>query len=132
MSAIKDHYQEKIERQMRLSEYAHHYYGCEIWVDSSHSPSHKTHLHGAYLGDLTGVTLMLRPLSSITGDEAVECYKFIHKLAPIDSKRDTKIYIEAALADDQSAEVWRWAIAKRFDVFGLIEMGLAIDVNSKK
>lgn len=63
-----------------------------------------------------GFKPILRPLSSMTGEEEVERGKVIL------SARDEGL--------SEMAEVVRWQLSKHFDLFGLINAGLAIDATT--
>lgn len=105
-----------------LKDYAHLYYGCEIWLEFRDGSSGDSILDGYYLKHINGIEatppptslkLILRPLSSITNEERFERGKAIIKYG--------KAEIES--------EYHRWMLSKGFDMFGLLEAGIAIDKN---
>ena len=119
------------------------YYGCDVQV------ANEGYINNGYIGKMIGLDddrllvqhpkgsdgwekmsdckLALRSLSSMTENEAVECYELIHKCAPKDSKYDNWHYITETLTDQVGSEVWQWAISKRFDIMGFIKDGFAIE-----
>lgn len=133
-----------MEKKLELKDYLHFYLGCEIqFPDKSVSKLSavcNTHngmwisaidyslpLDGGWWHPVSAIKPILRPLSDMTEEEAKECYFLIHNCKATDSPFDTLQYIISALEDETSSKVWLWAIKKGFDVFGLIEAGLAIN-----
>jgi hypothetical protein len=70
---------------------------------------------------------ILRPLSSMTEDEAKEggFWSELHNCITGTNTSD-------AIYDMYSASKFLWSLSKHFDLFGLIEKGLAIDASTIK
>jgi len=64
--------------------------------------------------------LMLRPMSDLP--------KFIDVISPVPNFFNTEILMKTPLAS--SYEVFEKLVELHFDVFGLIDAGLAVDINS--
>ena len=104
----------------KLIDYAHLYFGCLIWLEFKDGSCGKGWLDYYWLGYFNGkdishvptsLKLILRPLSSITNEERLERGKAIIK------------YGKAEI----DAEYHRWMLSKGFDMFELIEAGIALD-----
>ena len=105
-----------------LKDYAHLYYGCKLWLEFRDGSSGGHELDCYWLKYLTvegysvttkptSLKLILRPLSSITNEERLERGKAIIQYG--------KAEIEA--------EYHRWMLSKGFDMFGLVDAGIALD-----
>ena len=109
-----------------FKDYAHLYLGCDL-TDPTHTIKAKLHNvnseTGAYwesevtVGRLEGSTLkpLLRPLSDMTKEE-IEC---------ISRMSISKEAYNMTVCD--FAKVTKWHLEKGFDLFNLIESGIAID-----
>jgi hypothetical protein len=104
----------------KLIDYAHLYFGCLLWLEYKDGSGGIAWLDYYWLGYFNGkyieikptsLKLILRPLSSITNEERLERGKAIIKFG--------KAEIEA--------EYHRWMLSKGFDMFELIEAGIALD-----
>lgn len=128
----------------KIEDYIHLYIGCDVMVthNADITPK-KAKLIGAYIDEwkngqyhptvqvdfgrptqrlyylLSQVKLLLRPLSSMTEEEERHM---------ISTQDDVKLdgYPEILLKAD-SGETFRWMLSKGFDLFDLIESGLALD-----
>lgn len=67
---------------------------------------------------------ILRPLSDMTGEEREE----IKNVLPLGKKHDLHFFEDIK----DAAKVFSWLLSKHFDLFGLIESGLAIDKTTKR
>jgi hypothetical protein len=117
-----------------LKDYLHLYLGCEVFIESySFMNGNKREklidkltevgINGRidcekYTPPDGDVKLVLRPLSDMTEEEKTEMMQQKHKYDTGNSMSHT--------ITDHAYRV-HWAINKHFDLFGLIEAGLAID-----
>lgn len=78
--------------------------------------------------ELSEIKPILRPLSDLEKDE----YNFIYENeTDYDSTKDwINMDAESRLTSKYSYEFWQELFHYHFDVFGLIEQGLAIDINT--
>ena len=81
--------------------------------------------------ELKWVSLVVLPLSNLTKEERIEFNKITNSasskniLPPIESGRLTNLFLS-----NRSLVMFNWLFSKHFDLFNLIENGLAIDVNT--
>lgn len=108
-----------------IKDYLHLYYGCEVARYDSEGVRYKVAVNKAWLieafekGGKNFYTykLLLRPLSDMTEGEKDEYYKH---------RGFGWIYnLEKQMSKDAAGT--RFLLSKSFDIFGLIESGLAID-----
>jgi hypothetical protein len=131
-----------------IKDYLHLYMGCEAQIQSAqngvviNNPITGMTIHYASTGQ-TIVKPILRKLSSMTEEEARDMIKFIRGVAQIDQliiSNICDIHIEWHFYDVRHIARWikfdelnpsqfQYLLSKGFDLFGLIEEGLAIDKN---
>ena len=68
---------------------------------------------------------ILRPLCDMTGEELIQYGKI--EVPEMNVRFDLKGIREVAMHAYYEPETFRWLLSKSFDLFGLIEAGLAID-----
>lgn len=115
-----------------IKDYLHLYLGCEIYdsyndrtgilkgiTKDSVLIDHKT----SWRLDFDEVKPILRPLSDMTEEEKIEYGETFKEVKPFFG--GDSVYFE-------SHETVRWLLSKHFDLFGLIEAGLAIDGTKMK
>jgi len=97
--------------EKNLKDYLPFHLGCEMMYATHHEPQSKTYTlkieslaEALHFGDIP----ILRPLSDMTEEEKIESGKLYKHLSP-------------------NYEQFRWLLSKSFDLFGLIDAGLAID-----
>jgi len=109
-----------------IKDYLHLYLGCEVLCDKATSGSIilNGHLIDSALTVGATITPLLRPLSSMTEEEMQECGNMEYNFSN-DPELNTWDYkaFETLLSPEQFA----WLLKRRFDLFNLIESGLAID-----
>ena len=106
----------------RLNSFNHESGGCEIIFGITGPDFSKT-----YFADQ--VKIVLRPLSDMTEEEMQECGNMIYDFSDEpDLNKWKPSDFEIGLAPEQ----FHWLLKKSFDLFGLIESGLAIDKSSLK
>lgn len=71
------------------------------------------------------IKLLLRPLSSMTEEEAEEIWYMAEPKHVLTTTRTGNITVQVALSSERT----RWLLSKGFDLFGLIESGDAINSN---
>ena len=124
-------------QQKKLEDYLHFYLGCKVKHAAFTKPL-KLKSVGVNGGTISGLDFgeihfdlraknikpLLRPLSSMTEEEMKECGNMIYDYS---NDPDLNIWewrdFEIGLAPEQ----YHWLLSKGFDLFGLIEAGLAID-----
>ena len=129
----------------RIEDYLHLYLGCEVMYKGeihflcgvskpyktndktiatfSVRPNNKGFRSTIYsLSNFNDIKIILRPLSDMTEDEAIECIDYDPKIF-IPFNEISKDWRTKVLDADR----WRKLISKGFDLFGLIDAGLAID-----
>lgn len=95
----------------------HHLYGVQLFVPSA--------VMAPYTAvDPKLIKLILRPLSSITQAERDE-YKELGSGYAWDDHDER--YCKSCYLDIGEPHIWVWLLSKAFDLFGLIEAGLAIE-----
>lgn len=117
-----------------IKDYLHLYLGCEIvWKDKRGYwfPENRTHIEFTNTKDriiymilLSEAKPLLRPLSDITEEELRQCsivYCEGH------NNCDTEDVCEWIAEWAGGAAITKYLLSKHFDLFGLIESGLAID-----
>jgi len=115
-----------------IKDYLHLYLGCEVmlpdgFINKMVISSDDTHKEiSLWLAILTKCKLILRPLSDMTQEEAIEVWRLCHP-TDIQTKAYQVIdYYRHNINFYESIE-WLFLLSKHFDLFGLIEAGLAID-----
>lgn len=131
----------------RIEDYLHLYLGCEGLYLAGYGVHGKKQVKAKFVGftsqgklilicyDITGKEWgydvvadfyefipAIRPLSDMTEDEAIECIDYDPKIF-IPFNEISKDWRTKVLDADR----WRKLISKGFDLFGLIDAGLAID-----
>ncbi len=96
---------------MNIKDYLHLYLGCDM-LDISDNSTYTLHPEMLYASIKDGDKPILRPLSDMTEDES----EFVADAA---WQGKPTIYM--------NAEITAYLLSKHFDLFGLIEAGLAID-----
>lgn len=127
--------------EKKIEDYLHLYLGCECDIDEGEFPATTLPLcgvtesraiigrHALKLVELKDVRLKLRPLSSMTEDEKI---KWSEETEP-EIKKQSDAYklrwfwIQFANDGKYTPEQFTWLLSKHFDLFNLIEAGLAID-----
>lgn len=114
--------------EKKIEDYLHLYLGCEIKIgdqieildavgqSGEFESLYKGHLRNFYHISV-GVKPILRPLSDMTEEEKFE-------IQQISGWVDYNHYINQGFC---KPEVFKYLLSKSFDLFGLIESGLAID-----
>lgn len=129
--------------EKQLKDYLHLYIGCDVQTRFGITNFNYYTLDLWSRGAYQEIRPILRPLSSITEEEAEKICFFnygenyswyiygnepnphiLHLLEGDEKYTDRiKLYIG-------TPEVWRYLLSKSFDLFGLIESGLAIDATT--
>lgn len=117
-----------------LKDYLHLYLGCLCYkrlstVTNKRPQVLTTRLYDWAIGGIRCQTIIpiLRPLSDMTDGEMQECGNMVY-----DFSNDEELNkwqpsdFEIGLAPEQ----FYWLLSKHFDLFGLIESGLAIDATT--
>lgn len=134
-----------METQKKLSDYLHFYLGCKVGcsTDGICFTDYGTLIsvskgeggqHEVYFGykkvflfykyNLENIKPVLRPLSDMTEEECQKCGNMIYDFSDDPELNNHKPSdFEIGLAPEQ----FNWLLKKGFDLFGLIEAGLAID-----
>jgi hypothetical protein len=123
---------------MKLQDYLHYYLGCDYWTNNSQG-----NLNAKTLPDVIdmcergkGVQLHLRRLEDITEDEARE---FLKQAIPGAEYLEKNEYAVIWRSQGSRADIWfmhgppagfHYLLQNHFDVFGLIDAGLAIDAKN--
>jgi hypothetical protein len=76
-----------------------------------------------------GIQLLLRPISDMTDEEAAECGNLDYDFS---SEPDLNIWNWKDFDTLNSSNQFIYLLSKHFDLFGLIESGLAIDKTTLK
>lgn len=116
-----------------IKDYLHLYLGCEVAVDGVVRKLWSVTPSGINIEDGGGTEFIrfpgfilpiLRPLSDMTYDELQECGNMIYDFSD-DAELNNHEWedFKIGLAPEQ----FHWLLSKHFDLFGLIESGLAID-----
>lgn len=121
--------------EKKIEDYLHLYYGCQAQFDKcDYYLVHNMSIHNGEVHKLSGWLIahilkcngyviakpLLRPLSDMTEEEADEHDALEEQFD--ESNTDNK----AGAIVTWAAESTRWCLSKGFDLFGLIESGLAI------
>jgi hypothetical protein len=139
-----------------IKDYLHLYLGCDIFIPRP-EPDRKDDImrltaEKIFKYDLSNVKLLLHPLPDMTEDEArwlcelkegtiigqVDVINIkTHKVDFIDGEMDSgdgwcEMKDKEVLFKYMNAEQVRYLLSKHFDLFGLIEAGLAIDKTTLK
>jgi len=119
----------------KIEDYLHLYLGCDVkWgadtVRLIDTDGVNCNVHGEFIGttkcntSIKNISPILRPLSSMTIDEKKANKDFM----AIGEKFDLHFFEEIV----DAAKYYHWLLSKHFDLFGLIEDGLAIDATTLK
>lgn len=128
-----------------IKDYLHLYIGCNIAIAEERFNSPGLRLIGisdlgcqvrdesiklSFYVNLEDCKLVLRPLSDMTEEEARELcpngeYPFLKYLSEKDEWYTNRIHFYTAYS-----ECYRFLLSRGFDLFGLIDAGLAIDVTN--
>jgi hypothetical protein len=128
-----------------IAPYLNHYLGCEALLDGRVKVTivgFEQYSHGTYrpvirlpdykfrlLNDLSLLQLLLRPLSDMTEAEMQECGNLDYDFSgDPDLNKWTPADFDLLLTSSQ----FLWLLSRGFDLFGLIEAGLAIDKTTKE
>lgn len=112
-----------------IKDYLHLYLGSETNYGELLAVDYYNNVVGVLVdgkpeaGDLKQIKLILRPLSDMTDDE------MFNNVEPMTYGLKSLRGIELHL---QAAELTRYLLSKHFDIFGLIDAGLAIDKSKLK
>lgn len=125
-----------------LKDYLHLYLGCpfiygegpKIWDGWSgfektdtyyYTDEEQNHIKlGGHHFQVAKIKPILRPLSDMTDEELQECGNMVYDFSDDPELNNHKWQdFEIGLAPEQ----FHWLLSKHFDLFGLIEAGLAID-----
>lgn len=131
-----------------LKDYLHLYLGCDVYMDNPHAAFHKDILDVDLLERLYNdlpmkcYKLILRPLSDMTGEEAAKfieigtsVYDFIgirkvdryEVMFDVGYATSTRTWLKHLRFNELKAEQFTFLLSKHFDLFGLIESGLAVN-----
>lgn len=146
-----------------LKDYLHLYLGCECIIENKlkvvlcgfEQNGHKIYpvirlanYSTKMVNDFSLIKLLLKPLSSMTEDEAIEITKPIVIYGDIPNAREYETfknvfgrivvswgkshYEKYVPADEKTftSTQFQYLLSKHFDLFGLIESGLAIDATT--
>lgn len=125
--------------EKKIEDYLPHYMGCLIVREGVTISSVLTHAQLAYISEFkiwNEIKPILRPLSDMTEEEKLEFQELCHlekeSLGCITVSWDV-LTEKIELGTAHLTNVFQWTIgvkyllSKHFDLFGLIEAGLAID-----
>jgi hypothetical protein len=140
---------------MEIKDYLHLYLGCTVEIPDNHVGKHeliKSTRKGTFLGFADYHRLecrigfrggpegrvgtffikpILRPLSDITAAEASEVCKLVNWREDGSMEQITKYGVEGIqMTVNNQAEFFKSLLSKHFDLFGLIEAGLAVDATT--
>jgi hypothetical protein len=117
----------------KIKDYLHFYLDCDCFLSFSEDgdPDKRFRLTyynlNYYRQWLDDILPVLRPLSDMTYDERQECGNMIYDFSDDPELNDHQWQdFEIGLAPEQ----FHWLLSKNFDLFGLIESGLAIDATT--
>lgn len=121
---------------IKIEDYLHLYIGCEVLCPENNEKYTLTGVDGntVYLMHTEGgaetimeyIKLLLRPLSDMTEDE-MEYMGITLKQGTMNIQYMRYSNKFGDYEYTPSAEAFRWMLSKGFDLFGLIESGLAIE-----
>ncbi len=84
-----------------------------------------------HLRTIIACKLILRNLADMTGVEKKELLSIMHGMSSVNLLPDIKAgHLINLFINERDPEIIRWLISKGFDIFKLIEAGLAIDEKS--
>lgn len=124
----------------KLEDYLHLYLGCEMWESGGFpwelTPEqlYKKLLTGTALGNGT-LKPILRSLSDMTEEEVNHCWKILDWSEMITIPERRRACLNEEFLDSEEGRECGWfsfckllpyLLSKHFDLFGLIESGLAI------
>jgi hypothetical protein len=118
-----------------LKDVLHFYLGCDVMHKDGTTATmisvdrfnagfihHETQMYGEQSKDSLEITPILRSFSSITEEEK-EAYETYYMSLEYEREEDNHAICDAEI----SAQTTRWLISRGFDMFNLIENGLAIE-----
>lgn len=110
-----------------LKDYLHLYLGCKVETEGAKIKTLDLTLLDLAINEKIGLTPILRPLSDMSEDEALECWKATDRLhtETLDGWQVVDYYRKNT--DFFEAVEFHYLLSKHFDLFKLIESGLAID-----
>jgi hypothetical protein len=143
---------------MKLKDYLHYYMGCIFWTNNSQGELNATTIKYIIemINNSKGVQLHLRRLEDMTEEEAIELVKqVVHEneytnvstyrhnytndlmvqwgyLTPIERVNNVQYFFNATGERTWSAAQFNYLLTKHFDLFGLIDAGLAVDAKTIK
>ena len=125
-----------VVRSPLLKDYLHLYLGCNVFIDSPNAAFNKDILDCDLLERLYNdlpielYKLIIRPLSSMTTEEAAECWKLTNTDREVEGwqvvdyfRREENFY---------EPKTFHYLLSKHFDLFGLIDNGIAIEAVSER
>lgn len=124
----------------KIEDYLHLYLGCDVYDSWNEKTGKLVEIKntGKGVGVLhqtvwymkaDEIKLLLRPLSDMTDDELQECGNMVYDFSDEPELNNHRWQdFEVLLAPEQ----FHWLLNKHFDLFGLIESGLAIPKASLK
>lgn len=125
----------------KIEDYLHLYLGCEVQTDEG--KGYLTGIHGEYGAEVQliidgnasespcypqGVKSILRSLSDMTEDEMIyidDEFSYGYVLSNLSKSLKAGSLYQMKIGE--TFEITRYLLSKGFDLFGLIEAGLAID-----
>jgi hypothetical protein len=109
--------------EKKLQDYLHYYMGCTFWTNNSEGEVNPETIRFIYpmIEKRNNVQLHLRRLEDMTEEEKKECDKQVHKY---DTGNGRSHFIT-----DWAYRV-DWLLKQHFDLFGLVDAGLAIDAKT--
>lgn len=119
--------------EKNIKDYLHLYMGCKFVLTDDDGIDRQFHLtaynYNYYRDWHSELKPILRPLSDMSEDEAAHIDDLARRqLDGIETPANTKFVTGIRT---NTAEALRWCLSKRFDVFGLIAAGLAIDITKQ-
>jgi hypothetical protein len=126
---------------MELKDYLHLYLGCEMKFDKFTGTLTQIQKHPTddtydwymvscsnwHENDFSKYKPILRPLNDMTHEELQKCGNMVYDFSDDPELNNHKWQdFEIGLASEQ----FHWLLSKHFDLFGLIEAGLAIDATT--
>lgn len=114
-----------------IKDYLHLHLGCDVLITVNGVRAKLIPGRGERFDEISlytaldiGVKPILRPLSSMTEDETKEMCRYTR-----DALRTVKIWTPVEVESIQP-DLFVWLLSKHFDLFGLIDAGLAIDATT--
>lgn len=115
----------------RIENYLHYYLGCDVMV-----PDEKEACKLVAVNDQSGyidsgcdyplaeIKPLLRPLFEITEEEAAMAFKSASPRGKVEGRQVIKYYSNVSFLEPPE---FHYLLSRGFDLFGLIDAGLAID-----